>query len=250
MDFYTLDQLLKLKLVEPPPIIADGVLPRGCKMIVFGDPKKGKSVFLSQMAWDIALGNKWMGFKTVKNTVLYNNYEMPLIKWKKRFEKRQKATGLASVTNLITGTDLMAPALNSPAGMAQLERDIAALKPSVVILDSIYKVFDGSMNEEEKLMPLFNFFDVLIATYDVSIVVCHHSRKQKGDSHGVYDFGAQEASGAYCLIKWPDSIIRFNALPPEGSGKARLTFDCRHPEDDLKPIHIQLDRNEVGFKVV
>jgi len=250
MDFYPADKFVKLKFHSKPYIISDGILPDKTKMLLFGDPKKGKSLLLAQLAMDITNNNPWLNFKTSHAKVMYANYEIPLVEWQSRLVKRANMTKVKITSDLIVGTDFRPKKLDRPEGQAELEKAVYELEPRLVILDSLYKVISGSVNDDEKISCVFDFLDFLIDHYGISVIICHHNRKSKGDSRGAVDYGTQESRGSYEIVAWPDSIVRFISIPPERSGKARLEFECRHALDEIQPVNLQLVRAEAGFKVV
>jgi len=61
----------------PPSQVIDGVLHRGCKMILAGTSKSNKSWFLLDLAISVASGQAWWGRRCEWVPVVYVNFELP-----------------------------------------------------------------------------------------------------------------------------------------------------------------------------
>ena len=70
-----------------PFIVGDGIMPTAMKAIMFGPPKKGKSIVLNQLAISVIHGIDWMGFKTNPKRVIYMNFEVGNRAWQVRLRK-------------------------------------------------------------------------------------------------------------------------------------------------------------------
>ena len=74
-EILNLEQLVAVA-VPPPPLIIEGVLHQGCKMILGGTSKSNKSWCLLDLALSVASGQPWWGRKCVKLPVVYINFEL------------------------------------------------------------------------------------------------------------------------------------------------------------------------------
>jgi len=222
-------------------------MPTGMKAIMFGPPKKGKSIVLNQLALAVVSGKDWIGFKTNPKRVLYMNFEVGHKSWQRRLRKLSSGSGLMPNANLCLVSDLMGVRLDTPVGQAEMERVVVIHKPHLIILDPFKKIISASSTNEDSVMACTDFLDKLIYQYGVSVFICHHTRKSKVGQSGVVDLGAQEMTGTYYLAQWVDSII---ALVPVAQDKIKLEFELRHAEDVMRPVNLVLDRNMAGFVVV
>lgn len=222
-------------------------MPTAMKAIMFGPPKKGKSIVLNQLALSVIHGTDWLGFKTNQKRVLYMNFEVGHRSWQIRLRKYCRGTGLVLTDNLLLLSDLMGVRLDTPTGQAEMEKLVAIHKPHLIIYDPFKKMITGSSNNEESVLACTDFLDKLISVYGVSIFICHHSRKSKVAQSGVIDLGSQEMTGMYHLAQWVDTII---SLIPVAQDKVRLEFECRNAEDPIKPINLALNRSMAGFEIV
>src|SRR5512138_3672983 len=60
----------------PPPQVIEGVLHRGCKMMLGGTSKSNKSWCLLDLALSVASGQSWWGRRCTKMAVVYINFEL------------------------------------------------------------------------------------------------------------------------------------------------------------------------------
>ncbi len=244
IDVYDGAGYLSQSFPDLPFIIGSGIMPTAMKAVIFGPPKKGKSIILNQLALSVIHGRDWFGFKTNTKRVMYMNFEVGHRGWQYRLRKYSKGAGVALSSNLLLVSDLMGIRLDTPAGQAELEKIIAIHTPHLLILDPFFKV--TSSTAEENVFACVDFLDKLIFNYGLSVLICHHARKSKITASGVIDLGSQEMMGGH-LARWVDSII---SLSPVAEDKVKLEFELRHGEDQIKPINLALNRQIAGFEVV
>lgn len=247
IDVYDGTSYLVQVFPDLPYIIGNGVMPTAMKGIMFGPPKKGKSIVLNQLALSVVHGKDWFGFKTNPKKVLYMNFEVGHKSWQRRLKKLCYGMSLFPTGNLCLVSDLMGVRLDMATGQAEMEKVVAIHRPHLIILDPFKKIISASSTSEENVLACTDFLDKLIFNYGVSVLICHHTRKSKVVQSGVIDLGAQEMTGTYHLAQWVDSII---SLVPVAQDKVRLEFELRHAEDIVQPINLALNRNLAGFEVV
>lgn len=247
IDVYDGSTYLTQTFPDLPYIVGSGIMPTAMKAIMFGPPKKGKSIVLNQLALSVIHGQDWFGFKTHPKRVLYMNFEVGHKSWQIRLRKYCKGSGVGMNGNLLLVSDLMGIRLDTPTGQVEMEKLVAVHKPHLVIFDPFKKIISASSSAEENVLACTDFLDKLIYNYGVSIFICHHVRKSKIAQSGVVDLGSQEMMGTSHLAQWVDSMV---SLVPVAQDKVRLEFELRHGEDIVKPINLELDRAMAGFKVV
>lgn len=246
-DVYEGGTYLSQTFPDYPYIIGSGVMPTAMKAIMFGPPKKGKSIILNQLALAVIHGADWFSFKTNAKRVLYMNFEVGHKSWQTRLRKYCRGVGTVLTNNLLLVSDLTGIRLDTPYGQAEMEKLVAIHKPNLVVFDPLKKIISASSTSEENVLACTDFLDKLIFNYGVAIFICHHTRKSKVIQSGVIDLGAQEMTGTYHLAQWVDSMV---SLIPVAQDKVRLEFECRHSEDAILPINLALNRNYAGFEVV
>jgi len=243
-DVYSGGTYLAQQFPDLPYIVEKGIIPTAMKGILFGPPKKGKSLVLNQLAISVIHGIDWFGFKTNPKRVLYMNFEVGHKGWQQRLKKYCRATGLVLNDNLMLVSDLMGIRLDTPAGQAEMEKLVSIYKPHLIIYDPFYKTV--SVMTEENTVMATDFMDKLIFNYGVSIEICHHARKTRVAQSGPIDLGSQEMMGGH-LARWVDSILSIMPVAPD---KVKMEFECRHSEEPMRAINLELDRNMAGFRVV
>ena len=62
--------------VPPPPLVIEGILHQGCKMILGGTSKSNKSWCLLDLAMSVASGQEWWGRRCNQTRVIYINFEL------------------------------------------------------------------------------------------------------------------------------------------------------------------------------
>ena len=85
--------------IPTPPVLVDGLLHRGSKLVLGGSSKSFKTWCLMDLAYCVATGEFWLGRKTFKGRVLYLNFEIqrPFVQKRlKAVEKDRKSTCLNS----------------------------------------------------------------------------------------------------------------------------------------------------------
>lgn len=247
IDVYDGASYLTRSFPDLPYIVGSGIMPTAMKAVIFGPPKKGKSIILNQLALSVTHGQDWFGFKTNVKRILYMNFEVGHRSWQIRLRKYCRGSGLALTNNLLLVSDLMGIRLDTPVGQAELEKVVSAHKPHLLMFDPFKKILSASTTNEENVLMCTDFIDKLIFNYGVSVFICHHTRKSKVIQSGVLDLGAQEMTGTYHLAQWVDTIIQ---LVPVAQDKVRLEFECRNSEDLIQPINLALNRQMAAFEVV
>src|SRR5213079_2025625 len=74
-EILNLEQLVQAAM-PPPPLVIEGTLHQGCKMIVGGTSKSNKSWCLLDLAISVASGQPWWGRRCTKMPVVYVNFEL------------------------------------------------------------------------------------------------------------------------------------------------------------------------------
>lgn len=237
----------QVKLWNPPPVksvVDQGVLLEGTKLIIFGEPKTYKSLIAQQLAFTVVLGIPWLGFKTEPITVAFMQAEVPESMFRLRTLKMGR--GRVIPTNELYFASERGIKLDRESGVKVLVNAITNVKPSLLIIDPIYKYISGS--DESTLVRFTDNIDYLIDKFKLTVVLVSHSRKPKTSSTGqVIDMGGSELRGPL-LEMWADSIIRVRG--DLASDVRTLDFELRHAESILQPLDVRLDRAKLWFRRV
>ena len=229
---------LREQTKEPPtlsPELIGGILREGCKMIITGQSKAGKTCLSQNLAVCIAEGIPWLGrFTCEQGKVLYINLEVEEASLYQRFLAMYKALGIKMSD---VGGDNIIPwnLRGHAASMEKLApkiirrcRDTGPYK--AIILDPLYKVQQGDENSAEAICNFCNALDKIAHETGAAIIYDHHH--PKGDAReNVIDRG----SGSGVFSRDADAICDISSLSP---GKELLELIGSKMQDGEKPMQI------------
>lgn len=203
----TAGELMDSTYLSRSGIIKD-FLPPGT-YILAGQPKIGKSFFVTQLCWCVAEGQPFLGFETEPGTVLY----LPLEDTEARLQSRM---------GKMFGTEWVGKRLHlmfHPKSKEGAAKDLAAFlkdhpETRVVVIDTLQRVRtdDGSVcsyaNDYRTIVP----FKSLSDQYRIALILVHHTRKNTEDPN-TFNFisgtngilGA--ADGAFVLYNQKGNIL-------------------------------------------
>ncbi|WCJ60313.1 AAA family ATPase [Fontisphaera persica] len=194
---------------SPPPQVIEGILHRGCKMLLGGTSKSNKSWCLLDLALSVASGQPWWGRPCAKMAVVYINFELQ--PW--ALAQRLNALCAARPEVLADGhLGRQALALWNLRGRnadltllrPKLEEHLAKFDFGLIILDPAYKVLGNrDENANGEIADLMNELEALAQKTGAALVVAHHFAK--GDSTA--KLAIDRMSGAGAWARDPDSIM-------------------------------------------
>jgi RecA-family ATPase len=226
------------QLENPPtlsPELITGILREGCKMIITGDSKAGKTCLSQNLAVCIAEGRPWLGkFPCQQGKVLYINLEVEEASLYQRFRFMYKAMGIEMTDNggeNIIPWNLRGHAAPMDKLAPKIIRRCRNTGPyKAIILDPLYKVQQGDENSAEAIMRFCNALDKIAHETGAAIIYDHHH--PKGDAReNVIDRG----SGSGVFSRDADAICDISALSP---GKELLELISSQMQDGEKPMQI------------
>jgi hypothetical protein len=155
-----------------------GVMCTTSRWFVYGETGIGKTLIGMDLGAAIAAAAnflKWAGQR--KARVMYLDGELPAETFKERIELIAERYGadisFYGYNRDDLGDDGMPP-LNTDLGQAWLRREIEAIKPDLIIFDSIMCLLIGSMLDEAAWMPMRPFVRWLTANH-IAQVWLHHA---------------------------------------------------------------------------
>lgn len=205
----------------PPlaPVLIPGMLRQGHKMMIASSSKAGKSFLVEELAIAVAHGKSWLNNPCKKSPVLYVNMELSDSSCWNRFSKVYEAlnnsengtngkfnpstTGNLDVWNL-RGQQVTANQL--AAAIEQLDK-----KYTLIILDPIYKLFEGSENDQESTANFCKAVDRMAETGASIVYVHHHSKGAQGNKSSM-----DRASGSGVFARDVDALLDLTQLFPGG----------------------------------
>lgn len=191
-------------LPDLSPVLIDGILRQGHKMLLAGPAKAGKSFALIELAAAIASGGEWLGFQCAKGKVLYVNLEIDRASYLHRISDVCKASRISkedfanidfwSLRGMSCPMDKLAPKLIRRA----IKRNYIA-----IIIDPIYKVITGDENSAEEMAKFCNQFDKIAHDLQCAVIYCHHHSKGTQGWKNSMD----RASGSGVFARDPDALL-------------------------------------------
>lgn len=218
-DFETLGELIE-ENPELSPILIDGILRKGHKMLIAGPSKAGKSFALMEMCISIAEGLKWFGFQCQKGKVLYINMELDRASAYRRFVDIYRALHLPmSHVNNISIWNMRGHSIPMDKLTPKLIRRAQKEGYDAIIIDPIYKVLTGSENDAEQMAKFTNQFDKIAMELETSVIYCHHHSKGAQGGKTAMD----RSSGSGVFARDPDAIVDLSELVIKDNLKKMMT---------------------------
>lgn len=211
-----LPPIVPVQMLNPPPrapVLIEGVLRKGHKLMLTGASKMGKSWCIMRLAVAVATGSKWLRFQCEQGRVLYLNMEIDPASCMNRFHKVGEALGLdmAAAQKQIDVWNLRGTEANiSTATAALLHRKEQLSEYALIILDPLYKLQDGDENSAQDVRSFFAQVDVIGRELGSAVaIVHHHSKGGKGDIAA-----GDRGSGSGVLLRDPDASIDLIEVEP------------------------------------
>lgn len=225
-------------IAHPPelaPVLIEGILRKGHKMLISGPSKAGKSFFLMELAIALASGTEWIGFKCAKSRVLYVNFEIDeascmnrLIEIRNAIIKRRKYKPehmddlfVWNLRGYAMRLDDLVPKLISRANSLNLD---------VILVDPIYKVITGDENSASDMAAFCNEFDYIATSLKCSVIYCHHHSKGAQGHKSAMD----RASGSGVFARDPDAQLDMLEIEAPDKYKDSVTDTAWQIESSLR----------------
>lgn len=197
---------LSKKAATKKPFLVEGLLGHGHVSMVVGDPKRGKSTILRQLALDISRGNPFLGrFKTLKKPVTIFSFED---------SPQDAAQHLVTLGGTINDDIFVYNRFTPDDILKKLEQDVVKRGSGFVIVDTLGRAGRGvnpkySINNYDDMEPLIDSFRQICRKYDMNIIFTHH--KTKGGA----------TNGSVAIEATLDTIIDFNVTDKEKRSNIR-----------------------------
>jgi hypothetical protein len=156
--------------------VIKGLLPDFGMVLVWGEPKCGKSFWTFDMLMHVALGWQYRGRRVHQGTVVYRALE-----GNKGFENRKEAfrqVRLADSPDADPPFYLMSSPLKMIAEhailIASIRAEIGDQKRAVVCIDTLNRSLDGSESSDEDMAAYIRAGDAVRDAFDCCVVIVHH----------------------------------------------------------------------------
>lgn len=196
---------------DPPalaPVLIDGVLRKGHKLLISGPSKAGKSFALMELAIAIAEGRPWLGSACTAGRVLYLNMEIDdpscIARFLKIYSELKISEPHPERISVWTLRGWAMPLAKLVPLIIQRAQGFAA-----VIIDPLYKVMDGAdENSNSDVARMVGAFDTIATATGASVIYAHHYAKGTAGDREAID----RAAGAGTFARDPDAILTLTQL--------------------------------------
>jgi RecA-family ATPase len=187
---------------NPPPVVIQGLLYQGGKLLISAPSKSRKSFLIFELLYCCANGFNWWGKAVPSGEVLLLNFELMPWEVRARFEMIQASYGMGDF-NQIDVINLRGLQFKYHE-LSVIAKDAGSKKYVLTGLDPAYKLLAGLReNDSGDITKLLAAIEAFATELDAAAVINHHFAK--GDA------GAKEAidraSGSGVWARDPDGLI-------------------------------------------
>jgi RecA-family ATPase len=202
-------------------------------MLLYGDPKIGKSYAALQLGVAVATGApEWLGFPVrASGPVAYIQLDTPRSLWATRLEdlkrsgQRVEALHLADRDTLGTYSfDIL-----QPDHYLKLRSAIEAISPAMVIIDTARQAHRADENESGEMQQAFN--ELAGVAQPAALILIAHAKKPGENGPSLMN----DNRGSNAIVGAVDAIVRFT--------NKGMYYVAR----SIEPGQMRLERCENGF---
>lgn len=217
--------------------VVENILPVGGGLLLFGDPKVGKSFAALQLAECLATGQPWLGFHVPRQVpCVYVQLDTPRTLWADRVDKLVRAGHEGLKTVYFADRDSLNTHpfdITNPDHFRLLSTALATVKPVVVVIDTLRESHSGEENDSTAMQKVISHLEAVVKP--AALVLVAHSRKSNPE-HG-HDLMNDNRGSSYVVGRM-DAIVRFS--------KHSVRYSSRVLEEDT----LKLDRVSDGSWVL
>lgn len=197
---------------ELAPVLIDGILRQGHKLLITGPSKAGKSFGLIELAAALVSGGYWWGKRCKKTKTVYINFEIDGKSFVNRVHNVFSAMQVRPEPGMLTIFNLR----GKPAEVNNFVKHVSSFCEGkdigAIIIDPIYKLMLGDdENSAKDIGQLCSSFDRLAANIGASVIYCHHYSKGSAYNKGFMEV-ADRGSGSGVFGRDADAIISLTQL--------------------------------------
>lgn len=186
---YKGDKIIELSEDTYEPLV-ENIIHRGDLVIMLGAAKANKSTFAMQLACNISSGTPFLGTfaVTTPGKVWYFSTEGKDAEFKERVIRMKKAVpaNLDNIT-LFCSTQFK---MNNKLGIDTINEIMETNednKPDIIIIDSLYSGFKGSLKDDETVNDFLTIVRGLSEwCNDSAVFITHHTKKRQRDWKGEF----------------------------------------------------------------
>jgi RecA-family ATPase len=217
---------------SPSTWLIEPLLPSGGAMLLYGDPKVGKSYAALQLAESVQNGDSWLGFPTRAGKVVYVQLDTPRNVWQARIRELQSYGQLLSLPHFADRESLEAWPFDilNPDHLIMLREELQALSPDLVIIDTLRESHSADENDSTEMQEAVAA--LVAATKPAALCLISHARKPSED--GNFSLMGDNRGSSYVVGRM-DAIVRFTPKSARVSGRS------------IEEHSLDLERQDSGF---
>jgi hypothetical protein len=248
-----MQEFLEWKPPKMRELISNGILHPEEVMVLHGSFKSWKSMLVMHTAFCLSQGKPWFGFDTEKSTVMIIQVEISEISYHKRCAKYAHYNfPNCDMSNMWVASENFMK-FDKSLGMSEIDREIDKRKPNVIVLDPLYKMISGDLNNGKEMMGFIDNVDILKKKYGCSFIIVHHEHKMQYTKDGsVIRQGAEAMTGSQYLANTLDTSVGISRTSEDWENPVtlRMEFDAlRNAEKFPPPINIGISRDDLVFRI-
>lgn len=202
-EFKFANQIVPGKVVLPELLI-EGLLHRGCKLMLSGGSKSFKSWCLMDMAVSVACGLPWWGLPCKAGRTLYLNFELIEPFFEERLLSICRARNVEPPQSFLYW-NLRGHCYDLDVLAKVIIARLATFGPfDLIVVDPVYKALgDLDENKASDMTKLMNLIEAITVQTGASVAFGSHFSKGNQSSKEAKD----RPSGSGVLVRDPDAIL-------------------------------------------
>jgi RecA-family ATPase len=218
---------------SPATWLIDPLLPSGGAMLMYGDPKVGKSFAALQLVEAVTTGTEWLGFKTRKGKVVYLQLDTPRNVWQDRINTLYLKNAITDLSFPCADRESMNTwpfDILNPEHLISLRDELKRLGPDLVIIDTLRESHSADENDSTEMQAAIAA--LVAATQPAAMCLISHARKPGQDDNFSL---MNDNRGSSYVVGRMDAIVRFTPKSVRVSGRS------------IEEHSMELERQDSGF---
>jgi len=237
--------------LEEPPVLVDGLLHKGSKLVLGGSSKSFKTWSLLDLALSVATGSTWIDRQTSAGKVLFVNFEIQPCAWQRRILAVAGAKGIELAAGQIVLWNLRGYGADFRELVPKVIQKCRGQDFALIVLDPIYKLYGKTdENAAGDVAALLNSLESLATETGAAIAFGAHFAKGNASGKEAID----RISGSGVFARDPDSLLIFTKhetddaftvepilrnFAPVAPFAVRWEFPLMHLSADLDPAKLK-----------
>lgn len=186
-----------------PQELIQGVLHKGCKMVLGGGSKSNKTWSLIDLGLSIAHGLEWWGLPTIQGKVVFMNFEVPEPFFHNRLKMVARARGVTIPDDFIAW-NLRGHSAPADELLPELAERLKGERAAAIVIDPVYKLaVNADENSAKDIGKLVESLEKLAHATEAAVICGAHF--SKGNQAGKEAMDRISGSGVWA--RDPDAIL-------------------------------------------